>query len=107
MPLWATDVTDLAVPVVDAGTGQTLEYRQLRQDPKYKRIWEQSYCNELGCLCQGIGTGSRGPKKQQVVGTETFKAVLYENIPRDRRSQITYSKVVCEVRLQETDPNRT
>ena len=105
--LWATDVTDLAVPVLDADTGQTLEYRQLRRNPKYKKIWEQSYCNELGRLCQGIGTGAMGPKKQHVAGTETFQAVRYENIPRDRRSQITYSKVVCEVRTQKADPNRT
>ena len=47
------------------------------------------------------------PKKQRYAGTETFKAVLYENIPRDRCSQITHSKVVCEVRPQKADPNRT
>ena len=48
-----------------------------------------------------------GPKKQRVAGTETFQAVRYENIPRNRRSQITYSKVVCEVRPQKADPNCT
>ena len=105
--LWATDVTDLAVPVLDAETGQILEYRQFRRNPKYKKIWEQSYCNELGRLCQGISTGSMGPKKHCVAGTETFQAELYENIPHDRCSQIKYSKVVCEVRPQKADPNRT
>ena len=48
-----------------------------------------------------------GPKTQIVTGTKTFKAVLYEEIPRDRRSQITYSKFVCEVRPEKPDPNRT
>ena len=35
---WATNVTDLAMPVLDAETGQTLEYRQLHRDPKYRKV---------------------------------------------------------------------
>ena len=31
------------------------EHRQLRRHPKFKDIWDMSYANELGRLCQGIG----------------------------------------------------
>ena len=38
--LWSTPVTDLSMPVLNAETGETLEYRQLRHYPKYQNIWE-------------------------------------------------------------------
>ena len=56
----------LALPVLDSETGQTMEYSQLRRHPKYSKIWQTSYSNELGCLCQGIGSGKKGPKQQRV-----------------------------------------
>jgi len=43
-------------PVLDAETGTELEHRQLRKHPTYKKVWDESYANELGRLCQGIGT---------------------------------------------------
>ena len=52
-----------AMPVMDTVTGETLEHRQLRCHHKYKKTWNQLYSNELGRLCQGIGKGSKGPKK--------------------------------------------
>ena len=95
------------MPVLDAETGKTLEYRQLRQHPKYKDIWEQSYSNELGRLFQGIGDGTAGPKKQRVAGTETFQVIKHGDIPKDCLKEVTYTKVVCEVRPQKEDLNRT
>ena len=32
---------------------------------------------------------------------------MFEDIPRDRRKEISHSMVVCEVRPQKEDPNRT
>ena len=49
-----------ALPVLEESTGQTLEYRQLHQHPDFHKIWNHSYANELGRLCQGIGTSPDG-----------------------------------------------
>ena len=61
--------------------GQYLEYRQLRKYPKYQNIWNKSYSNELGRLCQGVGKGTDGPRNQRVRGTDTFKVIHYADIP--------------------------
>ena len=61
------------MPVLDAETVKTLEYRQLRQHPKYKDICEQSYSNEVGRLCQGIGHGTAGPNKNELRELKSFK----------------------------------
>jgi len=61
----------------------------------------------MGRLCQGVGRGEKGPKRQRVAGTDTFRVIRYEDIPRDRRKEISHVKVVCEVRPNKSDPNRT
>ena len=101
------DDTPLATPVLDHDTGKTLEHRQLRRHPKYKDVWDKSYGNELGRLCQGIGRDPANPTKQRVAGTDTFRPIKYANIPHERRVDVTYPRVVCEVRPQKEDPNRT
>ena len=63
-----TSLDHLAMSVLDPETGNTMEYRQLRRHPKYKKIWETSYCNELGRLFQGIGTGDNRPKNNASPG---------------------------------------
>ena len=52
------------MPVLDPGTGDTMEYCQLSLNPKYRYIWETSYCNELGHICELIGRGDKGPKNK-------------------------------------------
>jgi hypothetical protein len=47
----------LALSVLDPTTGSMLEHCQLRSDPWYKTTWDTLYANELGRLCQGIGSG--------------------------------------------------
>eukprot|EP00804_Cyclotella_cryptica_P009056 CCRYP_003150-RA/>CCRYP_003150-RA protein AED:0.48 eAED:0.48 QI:0/0/0/1/0/0/2/0/129 len=54
----------------------------------------------------GVGTNDSGTN-QCVQGTDTFYVIDYDNIPFDRRSEIIYSKVVCKVRLEKSDPDRT
>ena len=98
---------DWAMPVTDNVTGETLENRQLRRHPKYQQIWNTSYSNKLGRLCQGIGKGSKGLKNQRIERTDTFRVIRYNNIPLDRRKEIAYTNLVCEYREQKADPNRT
>ena len=65
----AVIVSDLlTVPVMDEETGEMLEFRQLRSNLKYKKIWDTSYANELGRLCQGVGTKKEDPTQKWVKG---------------------------------------
>eukprot|EP00804_Cyclotella_cryptica_P000722 CCRYP_001010-RA/>CCRYP_001010-RA protein AED:0.32 eAED:0.24 QI:0/0/0/1/0.5/0.66/3/0/551 len=98
--------TNLATSVLDHDTGLSLDYKQLRTHPKLGPIWSKSYVNELGGLCQGIGTDD-SCTNQHVQGTNTFYVIDYDDIPFDRRSEITYSKVVCKVHPEKSDPDRT
>ncbi len=87
-------------------TGELLEHRQLHCDPRYKATWDTSYANELGCLCQGIGSGST-PNSQRVAGTNTFFLIDYQDIPSHKRKEICHTTVVCEVCPEKDDPDRT
>jgi hypothetical protein len=95
-----------ALSVLDTATGKFLEHLQLRQDPRYKATWDTSYANELGRLCQGIGSGST-KTNQQVAGTNTFFIIDYQDIPSHKRKKICHTMVVCEVRPEKDDPDHT
>ena len=95
-----------ALSVLDPATGEFLEHRQLRRDPRYKAVWDTSYANELGRLCQGIGSGTT-PTKQRVGGTNTFFLIDFQDIPLHKRKEICHTMVVCEVRPDKDDPDRT
>ena len=97
----------LAMPVLDKTSGQSLKYSQLRKQPKFEHIWNNSYTNELGRLCQGIGQGSKYPKRQRVEGTNTFRLIKFEDTLQDRRKEICHFMVVCEVKSHKEDPNQT
>ena len=60
----------------------------------------------MGRLCQGIGNNTEGTG-QRVKGMDTFFVVHFDDIPADRRKEITYTSVFCKVRPQKKDPNRT
>jgi hypothetical protein len=47
----------LALSVLDPSTGELLQNCQLSCNPHYKTTWDTLYANELGRLCQGIGSG--------------------------------------------------
>ena len=100
--------TSLAMSVLDPATGEHLEHCQLRRDPRYKTAWDTSYANKLGRLCQGIGEGPKpGSQQQQVAGTNTFFIVDYADIPAHKQKQICHTKVVCKVRPEKDDLDRT
>ena len=65
----------LVAPVMDEETGEMLEFRQLRSHPKYKKIWDTSYANELGSLYQGVGTKNEDPTQKRVRGTDKFHVI--------------------------------
>ncbi len=95
-----------ALAVLDQDSGKLLEYCQLRKDPRYKKVWDRSYSNELGRLCQGIGTGDNTGGKW-VAGTNTFHIIAYVDIPYHKQKEIIYTKVVCEGREGKDDENCT
>jgi hypothetical protein len=47
------------------------------------------------------------PNSQQVAGTNTFCLIDYNNIPLHKRKEICHTMVVCEVRPEKDDPDRT
>ena len=97
----------LAMPVLEKTSGQSLQYRQLRNHPKFAHIWNTSYANELGRLFQGIGKGSKCPRQQRLEGTNTFQLIKFADIPKDRRHEICHSMVFCKVKPHKEDPNHT
>ena len=91
-----------ALAVIDHETGKLLEHLQLCKDPHYKKVWDRSYSNKLGRLCQGIGTGDKAGGKR-VAGTNTFHLIAFASIPHHKGKEIIYTKVVCEVREGKDD----
>ena len=94
------------MPVLDVNTGKLLEYLQMRIHTKLSKICNESYYNYLGRLCRGIGEGPDGIS-QRIKDTGTFNLFDYENIPINRRKEITYTKLVCIFRPPNYDPNHT
>ena len=89
-----------ALPVLDKETGKLLEYQKLRKYSRYAPIWNPSYANELGRLCQGVGKGIKGPRKQIVEGTDTFRVMQYKDIPKHKIKDVCHTMVFCEYRPQ-------
>ena len=86
--------------VLDGTTGEMLEYRHLIQRPHYKDTWmNKSFGDEVGRLAQGREGG--------VEGTDTMFFVHFDQIPRDRIKDITNDRIVCMVRPEKDDPNRS
>ena len=90
-------ITHMENSVLEHETGKQLNYGQLRKHPRLQETWKTSFLNEMGRLCQCVGKGSNGEGKR-IEGTNTFFAIKFENIPRDRLNEICYISVVCEVR---------
>ena len=60
----------------------------------------------MGRLCQCIGVRPQGVGKR-VDGTDTFHVIYYDDIPSDRRKDVTYTSVVCEAKPHKADLNQT
>eukprot|EP00804_Cyclotella_cryptica_P026916 CCRYP_014749-RA/>CCRYP_014749-RA protein AED:0.26 eAED:0.26 QI:0/0/0/1/0/0/2/0/1022 len=84
--------------ILDTDTGELLKYRHLIKNPKYCTIWKNAYGKELGRLAQGIpGT---------VKGTNTIVFIVYNEIPPQRRKDVTYGRIVANYRPEKEDPYR-
>ena len=99
-------LTHMKNSVLEHETGKQLNYGQLRKHPRLQDTRKTPFYNEMGRLCQVVGTGPNGRGKI-IEGTNTFFAIKFENIPKDRLNEICYTSVVCEVRPGKKDPNRT
>jgi hypothetical protein len=93
-----------SLAVLDKESSKLLKHRQFQQNPHYKEVWDRTYSNELGHLCQGIGTGDKASCKR-VAGTNTLHLFLYLDIPCHNHKEIIYTKVVCEIREGKNDKN--
>ena len=89
---------EIAGAVLDGETGEMMEYRHLRISPRYRDMWGKLFGNEIGRLAQGM--------PGRVDGTNTLFFIDEEKIPRDRRKDVTYRRVVCDVREGKTEENR-
>ncbi len=96
----------LALSVLDPTTSGMLEHCQLQRAPWCKTMWDTLYSNELGRLCQGIGSG-KAPNSKLVAGTNTFFCIDYIDILLHKRKEICHTMVVCQVQPEKDDPNRT
>ena len=94
------DFFNVAFAVLDATSGEMLNYRQLIQRPEFKKEWSHSSANEFGRLFQGIGGRIAKP-------TNTCFFINKGQVPTARFKDVTYCKFVCNVREQKKEKNRT
>ena len=87
-------LTHMANLVLENKTGKHLNYGQLRKHPRLQETWKTSFSNEMGRLCQVVGTSPNG-KGKIIEGTNKFFAIKFEKIPKDRLNDICYTAVVC------------
>ena len=76
-------LTHMANSVLEHEIRKQLNYGQLRKHPRLQYTWKTSFSNEMGRLCQGVGTGPNG-KVKIIEVTNIFFAIKFENIPKDR-----------------------
>ena len=91
-------LTDYAGTVLDK-SGELLEYRHLIKRPEYKEAWGHSFGNEIGRLAQGMPGRNKG--------TNTLFFIHKHDVPPDRWKDMTYARIVCNVRPQKAETNRT
>ena len=84
---------------MDMETGKMLNYRDLLKHKKLGPDWQKSSANEFGRLAQGVGN--------RIKGTDTIKFIRKEDVPLDKRKEVTYASFVCKVRPEKKEPNRT
>ena len=82
--------------IYDADTGEYLNYRQLMRSPKHKAIWSKSSANEFGRLANGLKDG-------RVKGTNTIKFIRKDQIPHERRKDVTYGSFRCDIKPNKTE----
>ena len=92
----SADILHTANSVIDPITGDSLEYRHLRQGPD-RALWLNAAANELGRLTNGVGS-------QMPTGTQTMRYIPIEELPPGRVA--TYSRIVASLRPNKTETHR-
>ena len=93
------EILGRAFAVLDDKSGKMLNYRQLLRHPDLRGTWSNSSANEFGRLAQGVGG--------RIKGTDTIRFIRYEDIPKDRRKDVTYGQFVCTIRPEKKEQHRT
>ncbi len=99
MNLHQQDQIECIQLVYDKETGEFLNYCQLIQDPKHKEVWLKSAANDFGQLAQGVG--------DRVKGTDTIHFTRKEQIPLNRRKDVTYGSFSCDMKPNKEEKERT
>ena len=76
---------EFANAVMDQETGDMLEYRQLIKRPKFRETWSKAFGKEIGRLAQG--------QKGVVEGTNALFFIPFDQVPGERRRDITYARI--------------
>jgi hypothetical protein len=84
--------------VMDLETGDMMEYRHLLKNPKYRETWSKAFGKEIGRLAQG--------QKGVVDGTDALDFIHPNDVPAERRKDITYARICADYRPEKSDPNR-
>ena len=84
-----------------------IEFRHLasHKNPKIRATWSESASNELGMLFQGAGRNNKGSQRTKV--TNAFFFISREKVPNIKIKDITYARVVCNIREIKKDKHRT
>ena len=61
-------LTHMSNSVLEHETGKQINYGKLRKHPRLQDTWKIPFSNEMGRLCQGVGTGPNG-KGKRIEGT--------------------------------------
>ena len=85
-----------ALTVMDKDSGKMFNYRQLMRQPNYKKQWSLISANEFGRLANVIGERTKIP-------TNTIKFIRKEDVPKDRRTYVTYGQFVYTVRPENAE----
>ena len=94
-----TPIHHWANAIIDPDTGASMEYRHLMKSPKHATEWQKSFSNELGRLAQGIAG--------RETGTNTIFFITHDQVPPDRRKDVTYGRICVDYRPKKKEPNRT
>ncbi len=81
-----------ASTVIDDEIGNLLEYCHLLKHPKYKEVWSRSFGTKMHCL---------------ITTLKTIFSIKKQDIPKEWRQDITYSRICCNYRSEKKDPYRT
>eukprot|EP00957_Ditylum_brightwellii_P052689 3994206-Ditylum_brightwellii.AAC.1 len=73
--------------------------KEVKAKEKYATAWKRSFANELGRLAQGVAKWEKG--------TNTIFFIPYEEVPEDRRKDVTYRRIICDYRPQKKEKERT